>query len=144
MTRQARALIKEGAIGRVRMIDVIFRRRRSRNLSRPGKSRGSPLALPGDVDRQGVDPWRGQFSRLPHGGLRHRAQGQRVSARLATFAKNREVFDNVYATVEFSDGAAGRFWSSYVAAGNDQGFSFVIIGETGQLRWSEEDPNTSG
>ena len=34
----------------------------------------------------------------------------------------------------------GRLWSSYVAAGNDQGFSFLIIGETGQLRWNEEDP----
>jgi predicted dehydrogenase len=67
-------------------------------------------------------------------------EAQRVSAHLTTFAERREVFDNVYATVEFSGGAMGRIWSSYVAAGNDQGFSFLIIGETGQLRWYEEDP----
>ena len=140
MTRQARALIKQGAIGRVRMIDVIFA------VGDPGTS----VDPENPADRH----WRFRATSIGKASILgevnshayHMAgfvtglQGQRVSAHLATFAKNREVFDNVYATVEFSDGAAGRFWSSYVAAGNDQGFSFVIIGETGQLRWSEEDP----
>lgn len=66
-------------------------------------------------------------------------EAERVSAHLTTFVARREVFDNVYATLQFPGGALGRLWSSYVAAGNDQGFSFLIIGETGQLRWSEED-----
>jgi predicted dehydrogenase len=140
MTRQARALIKQGAIGRVRMIDVIFA------VGDPGTS----VDPENPADRH----WRFRASSIGKASILgevnshayHMAgfvtglKGQRVSAHLATFAKNREVYDNVYATVEFSDGAAGRFWSSYVAAGNDQGFSFVIIGETGQLRWSEEDP----
>jgi predicted dehydrogenase len=140
MTRQARALIKQGAIGRVRMIDVIFA------VGDPGTS----VDPENPADRH----WRFRATSIGKASILgevnshayHMAgfitglQGQRVSAHLATFARNREVFDNIYATVEFSDGAAGRFWSSYVAAGNDQGFSFVIIGETGQLRWSEEDP----
>jgi predicted dehydrogenase len=139
MTRQARALIKQGAIGAVRMIDVIFA---------PGDS-GTSVEPENPADRH----WRflaasiGKASILGevNSHAYHMAcfvsglEGKRVSAHLSTFVKNREVFDNVYATVQFSDGAAGRFWSSYVAAGNDQGFSFVIIGETGQLRWSEED-----
>jgi predicted dehydrogenase len=139
MTRQARALIKQGAIGAVRMIDVIFA---------PGDP-GTSVEPENPADRH----WRflaasiGKASILGevNSHAYHMAcfvsglEGKRVSAHLSTFVKNREVFDNVYATVQFSDGAAGRFWSSYVAAGNDQGFSFVIIGETGQLRWSEED-----
>ena len=144
MTRQARALINQGAIGRVRLIDVIFA------VGDPGTA-----VDPEDpADRH----WRFRATSIGKASILgevnshayHMAgfvtglEGQRVSAHLATFAKNREVFDNVFATVEFSDGAVGRFWSSYVAAGNDQGFSFVIIGETGQLRWSQEDWNTSG
>ena len=140
MTRQARALIKQGAIGAVRMIDVIFA---------PGDP-GTSVEPENPADRH----WRFQAASIGKASILgevnshayHMAcfvsglEGKRVSAHLSTFVKNREVFDNVYATVQFSDGAAGRFWSSYVAAGNDQGFSFVIIGETGQLRWSEEDP----
>jgi predicted dehydrogenase len=140
MTRQARALINKGAIGRVRMIDVIFA------VGDPGTS----VDPENPADRH----WRFRATSIGKASILgevnshayHMAgfvtglKGQRVSAHLATFAKNREVYDNFYATVEYSNGAAGRFWSSYVAAGNDQGFSFVIIGETGQLRWSEEDP----
>ena len=140
MTRQARALIKQGAIGAVRMIDVIFA---------PGDP-GTSVEPENPADRH----WRFRAASIGKASILgevnshayHMAcfvsglEGKRVSAHLSTFVKNREVFDNVYATVQFSDEAAGRFWSSYVAAGNDQGFSFVIIGETGQLRWSEEDP----
>lgn len=139
MTRQARALINQGAIGRVRLIDVIFA------VGDPGTS----VDPENPADRH----WRFRATSIGKASILgevnshayHMAgfvtglEGQRVSAHLATLAKNREVFDNVYATVEFSDEAVGRFWSSYVAAGNDQGFSFVIIGETGQLRWSQED-----
>jgi predicted dehydrogenase len=64
----------------------------------------------------------------------------RVMAHLSTFAERREVYDNAYLMLQFPAGVVGRLWSSYVAAGNDQGFSFKIIGETGQLRWNEEDP----
>jgi predicted dehydrogenase len=130
MTRQARALINQGAIGRVRLIDVIFA------VGDPGTS----VDPENPADRH----WRFRATSIGKASILgevnshayHMAgfvtglEGQRVSAHLATFAKNREVFDNVYATVEFSDGAVGRFWSSYVAAGNDQGFSFAIIGET--------------
>jgi predicted dehydrogenase len=140
MTRQARALIKRGAIGAVRMIDVIFA---------PGDP-GTSVEPENPADRH----WRFQAASIGKASILgevnshayHMAcftsglEGKRVSAHLSTFVKNREVFDNVYATVQFSGGAAGRFWSSYVASGNDQGFSFVIIGERAQLRWSEEDP----
>jgi len=139
MTRQARALIEQGAIGAIRMIDVVFA------VGDPGTSV--------DPDDPADRHWRFRAASIGKASILgevnshayHMAcfvtglEGERVSAHLATFARNREVFDNVYATVQFSGGAAGRFWSSYVAAGNDQGFSFVIIGETGQLRWHEED-----
>jgi len=140
MTRQARALIKAGAIGAVRMIDITFA---------PG-DRGTSLE-PEDLSQR---HWRFQASSMGKASIlgevnSHAYQmacfltgleADSVSAHLATFAERREVYDNVYATLRFPDGVLGRLWSSYVAAGNDQGFSFLIIGDTGQLRWNEEDP----
>lgn len=140
MTRQARALIEAGAIGAVRMIDISFA---------PG-DRGTSLE-PEDLSQR---HWRFQASSMGKASIlgevnSHAYQmacfltgleADSVSAHLATFAERREVYDNVYATLRFPDGVLGRLWSSYVAAGNDQGFSFLIIGETGQLRWNEEDP----
>jgi predicted dehydrogenase len=140
MTRQARALIKAGAIGAVRMIDITYA---------PG-DRGTSLE-PEDLSQR---HWRFQASSMGKASIlgevnSHAYQmacfltgleADSVSAHLATFAERREVYDNVYATLRFPDGVLGRLWSSYVAAGNDQGFSFLIIGDTGQLRWNEEDP----
>jgi len=63
-----------------------------------------------------------------------------VSAQLSMFAERREVYDNAYLTLRFPDGVMGRLWASYVAAGNDQGLSFRIYGETGHISWNEEDP----
>jgi predicted dehydrogenase len=140
MARQARALIAQGAIGKVRMIDVIFA---------PG-DRGTSLE-PEDLSKR---HWRFQASSMGKASILGEVnshaynmacfltglEADQVSAHLATFAERREVYDNVYATLRFPDGVLGRLWSSYVAAGNDQGLSFLIIGETGQLRWNEEDP----
>jgi predicted dehydrogenase len=140
MVRQARAMIEAGAIGAVRMIDIIFA---------PG-DRGTSLE-PEDLSKR---HWRFQASSMGKASILGEVnshayqmacylsgfQAETVSAHLATFAERREVFDNVYATLRFPAGVMGRLWSSYVAAGNDQGLSFLIIGETGQLRWNEEDP----
>ena len=140
MTRQARALIKAGAIGAVKMIDIVFA---------PG-DRGTSLEPDDPKDRH----WRFQASSIGKASILGEVnshaynmacfvsglEAERVSALLTTFAKRREVYDNVYATLQFPGGVMGRLWSGYVAAGNDQGFSFLIIGETGQLRWNEEDP----
>ncbi len=140
MARQARALIEAGAIGAVRMIDIVFA---------PG-DRGTSLE-PEDLSQR---HWRFQASSMGKASILGEVnshayqmacyltgmQADEVSAHLATFAERREVYDNVYATLRFPDGVLGRLWSSYVAAGNDQGFSFLIIGETGQMRWNEEDP----
>jgi predicted dehydrogenase len=140
MTRQARALIQSGAIGAVKMIDIVFA---------PG-DRGTAL----EPDDPGQRHWRFQMASLGKASILGEVnshaynmacyltgfEAERVSAHLTTIAKRREVYDNVYATLQFPGGVLGRLWSSYVAAGNDQGFSFLVVGEAGQIRWNEEDP----
>jgi predicted dehydrogenase len=62
-----------------------------------------------------------------------------VSSLMTTYAPRREVYDNAYITVRFQDGAQGRLWYSYVAAGNDHGLTIKISGETGSLIWWQEE-----
>ena len=62
-----------------------------------------------------------------------------VSALMTTIAPRREVYDNAYITVRFTDDAQGRLWYSYVAAGNDHGLTIKIFGETGSLIWWQEE-----
>jgi predicted dehydrogenase len=140
MVRAARDAIRSGLIGSVRLIETEL-------------SAGDP-----GVAREGPDPsrrhWR--FRRDSMGpaallgevgshafnlasyvtGLRATA----VSANMATVAKNREVFDNAYLNLRYEDGAQGRLWASYVAAGNDHGLWFRIFGDEGSLTWHQESP----
>jgi predicted dehydrogenase len=139
MVRQARAMVAEGAIGKVRLIEAEF------SVGTPG------LAF------EPKDPaerhWRfrpeqeGKTGLLGECGSHayHMAtyitglRAQSVSALMATYAARREVYDNAYVTARFGDGAQGRLWTSYVAAGNDHGLTMKIYGETGSLVWWQEE-----
>jgi predicted dehydrogenase len=139
MVRQARAMVRAGALGRIRLIDAEF------SIGTPG------VALePDDPARR---HWRfradqeGRAAILGEAGSHayHLAcyvsglSAQRVSAVMSTYAAGREVYDNAYLTVDFAEGAQGRLWYSYVAAGNDHGLTLKVFGETGSLTWWQEE-----
>jgi predicted dehydrogenase len=140
MVREARELIATGAIGTVRMVEGEF-------------AGGDPGVLREPEDL-GLRHWRfqpgsmGKASVLGEVGshihnLVEYVTGRKVttvSARLATVAERREVYDDAYLDVEFDGGATGRLWSSFVAAGQDHGLRFRIFGDAGSLRWAQEDP----
>jgi predicted dehydrogenase len=139
MVRHARAMVAAGAIGKVRLIDGEF-------------SIGTPaIAIePPDPNRR---HWRfrpdqeGKAGILGEAGSHtyHMASfitglyAESVSSVMTTYAARRQVYDNAYLTVRFEDGAQGRLWYSYVAAGNDHGLSIKIFGETGSLVWWQEE-----
>jgi predicted dehydrogenase len=141
MVRQARALIKEGRIGRVRLIEAEL-------------SAGDPgvVAEPEDPSKR---HWRFRKSSVGENAILGEVgshafniacfvtglKALRISSRMATLAANREVYDNAYLLLDFEEGVQGRIWASYVAAGNDQGLWFRIFGEKGSLRWHQEEPD---
>jgi predicted dehydrogenase len=140
LVREARELVRAGAIGRVTLIDGQL-------------AAGDPGVL-----REPADPARRHWNLRPEsmgkavvlgevGSHAHHiveyVTGQRVvevSAQLATLAENRDVYDNAYLTLSFDGGAKGRLWASYVAAGNEHGLQFTIFGNEGSLHWDQEDP----
>lgn len=138
MVREARAAIRAGLIGEVRLIESEL------SAGDPGVARE-----PNDPSRR---HWRfrpesmgraallGEVGSHPFSliefvtGLRAIA----VSAQLSTIARRRDVFDNAYLTLRFEKGVQGRLWASYVAAGNDHGLWFRIFGDEGSLTWHQE------
>jgi predicted dehydrogenase len=141
MVRQARALVREGAIGRVRLIEAEL-------------CAGDPgvVAEPKDSSER---HWRFRKSSMGEGAILGEVGSHpfniacfvsglkaiRLCARLSTVAANREVYDNAYLSLDYEDGVQGRLWASYVAAGNDQGLWFRIFGEKGSLTWYQEQPD---
>ena len=132
-------MIGAGAIGKVRLIDGEF------SIGMPG------VALePDDPARR---HWRFRLDQEGKAGLLGEAgshtyhmasyitglYAESVSALMATYAPRREVYDNAYITARFPGGVQGRFWYSYVAAGNDHGLTIKIFGETGSLVWWQEE-----
>jgi predicted dehydrogenase len=141
MVRQAKALVREGAIGRVRLIETEL-------------SAGDP-----GVVREPEDPsqrhWRFRKSSMGEEAILGEVGSHafnmacfvsglkviRLSARMSTVAANREVYDNAYLSLDFEHEVQGRLWASYVAAGNDHGLWFRIFGEKASLTWYQEQPD---
>ncbi|MBZ9801118.1 Gfo/Idh/MocA family protein [Mesorhizobium sp. ES1-6] len=140
MVRQARAMVAAGELGRLRLVEAEL-------------CAGDP-----GVSVEPADPaqrhWRFRADSMGKGAILGEVASHahniatfvtglsitEVAAEMSTFVECREVFDNSYVTARFSNGARGRIWGSYVAAGNDHGLSFRVFGEKGGLTWVQEDP----
>ena len=139
MVRHARDLVKSGALGRIRMVEAEF----------AGGSAGGAVEPADPAQRH----WRFRASSMGKeallgevGSHAYHLMGyvagtmpSRVSARMQTFAANREVYDNAYLAFDYAGGAVGRLWASYVATGAQHGLSFRIYGEDAAVEWREED-----
>jgi predicted dehydrogenase len=139
MVRQAREMVRAGALGAVRLVEAEF-------------AGGDP-----GVAREPENPaqrhWRFRAASMGEaailgevGSHAHNIaeyvtgrRARRVAARLDTIAARREVYDNAYLTVEYEGGAVGRLWSSYVAVGSEHGLSFRIFGDDASLEWRQEE-----
>ncbi len=140
MVRQARAMVRDGMLGRVRVVVAEF-------------AHGSH-ADADDADNPRVR-WRydpaqaGISSVLADTGLHalHMAcfvidrDVERVSADFASTVEGRVLEDDAMVSLRFSGGEVGRLWASAVAVGQQHGLTLRVFGERGGLRWSQEQPN---
>ena len=139
MVRHARDLVKSGALGRIRIVEAEF----------AGGSAGGAVEPADPAQRH----WRFRASSMGKeallgevGSHAYHLMGyvsgmmpSRISARMQTFAANREVYDNAHLAFDYAGGAVGRLWASYVATGAQHGLSFRIYGEDAAVEWREED-----
>jgi len=141
MVRQAREMIADGAIGRVRLVqaeypqDWLTEKVEDSGLKQAGwrtdPARSGAGGSTGDIGTHALNL--AQFVT----GLHVEA----LAADLDTFVEGRRVDDNAHVLLRFAGGAKGMLWSSQVAPGNENALKLRVYGDKGGLEWRQEDPN---
>ncbi len=140
MIRQARAMVRAGVLGDIRMVQVEYVQGHIATLVeaegggkewRLGGRRAGPSMVLSDIG-----------SHAHH--LACFVTGQqvvRVSADLGAVVPSRRVDDYGGALLRFANGARGIFWVTQAAAGAEHGLHIRVFGENGGLEWHQEQPN---
>jgi predicted dehydrogenase len=140
IVREARAMVREGVLGPIRIADAELA------TGDPGVARAPDDPTKAHWNQRSDTMGRavilGEIGSHAHHLIRYLvgADVTRVTAQLETLAEGREVYDNAYLSIELDNGAVGRLWSSFVAAGNEHGLAFRVYGVQGSLVWHQEEP----
>jgi predicted dehydrogenase len=141
MVRHARRLVREGALGTLRVLQVEYAQDW---LTEPLESSGQKQAAwRTDPARAGAGGCIGDIGTHAYqlaafvSGLRTQA----LCAELSTFVPGRALDDNVQVMLRFQGGARGLLWASQVAPGNENGLRLRLFGDKGGLEWRQEHPN---
>ena len=140
MVRQARAMVKNGELGKIRLIVTNFSHGHHGDADDANNPR---VRWRYDPKMAGVS---GQFADCGIHAL-HMAsfigndEVQVVSADFASTIDGRELEDDAMVNFRMSSGTVGRLWTSSVAIGRQHGFDIQVFGEKGGLKWISEQPN---
>ena len=140
LMRQARELVKSGALGKIRVVQVEYPQDW---LSTPADPSNKQAAWRTDPKRSGAGGAIGDIGTHAYNlarfvtGLKTDA----VSADLQSFVKGRKVDDNVHILLRFAGGARGMLWASQVAPGNENGLQLRVYGEKAGIEWRQDNPN---
>jgi predicted dehydrogenase len=140
LVRQARELVKSGALGKIRVVQVEYPQDWLTEAADPSNKQASWRT---DPKRSGAGGAIGDIGTHAYNlarfvtGLKTEA----VSADLQSFVKGRKLDDNVHILLRFQGGARGMLWASQVAVGNENGLQLRVYGEKGGLEWRQDNPN---
>lgn len=140
MVRQARAMVRAGDIGKVRLVVTSFSHGHHGDATDADNPR---VRWRYDPAMAGIS---GQFADCGIHAL-HMAsfvcddEVERLSADFASTIASRVLEDDAMVNFRMQGGTVGRLWTSSVAIGRQHGFDIQIFGETGGLRWASEQPN---
>lgn len=140
MVRQARAMVRAGELGRIRLVVAEF----AHGFHADGADADNPRL------RWRYDPAQaGVSSVLADAGIHalHMASYiacqsvTRVAADFVSSIEGRQLEDDALLALRFDKGAVGRLWTSAIAIGQMHGLNIRIFGEKAGLRWHQEFPN---
>ncbi len=140
MVRQARDMVQNGELGKIRLIVTNFSHGHHGNAEDANNPR---VRWRYDPEMAGVS---GQFADCGIHAL-HMAsfigndEEESVSADFASTIKGRELEDDAMVNFRMSSGIVGRLWTSSVAIGRQHGFDIQVFGEKAGLKWKSEHPN---
>jgi predicted dehydrogenase len=140
MVREARELIAEGAIGRVRIVQAEFalgwlsvplEREGVKQAWRTDPKEAGPSGVVADIGTHAY-----HLVRFVTG-----LDVDQLAADISTFVPLRKLEDNAAILLRFKGGARGILWASMIAAGETVGFRLRVYGEQGYLAWDQAYPD---
>ncbi|MTI03213.1 Gfo/Idh/MocA family protein [Roseibium sp. RKSG952] len=138
MVRQAREMVANGDIGKIRVVQVEYPQDW---LTEQQDFKQAEWRT--DPERSGAGGSTGDIGTHAYNlacfvtGLK----AESLAADLQAFVPGRKVDDNAHVLLRFEGGARGMLWSSQVAPGNENALRLRVYGEKGGFEWSQEDPN---
>ena len=141
MVRQARDLVRDGALGEIRMIQVEYMQGW---LATAVENEGSKQAeWRTDPARSGPSGCLGDIGTHAY-NLASYVTGlepETLAADLHTYVPGRRLDDNVQLLLRYPEGVRGMLWSSQVAIGHENDLRLRVYGDQGSLEWRQEHPN---
>jgi predicted dehydrogenase len=141
MVRQAREMIANGDLGKIRVVQVEYAQDW---LTEAAEQTGAKQAVwRTDPAQSGAGGSTGDIGTHAY-NLASFVTGltlESLAADLDSFVPGRRLDDNAHVMLRFAEGAKGMLWCSQVAPGNENGLKLRVYGEKGGLEWSQENPN---
>jgi predicted dehydrogenase len=136
MVRQARAMVAEGQLGDLRLLQVEY--------VQGGRAKAGParVAWKDDPQRCGPSLVMGDIGTHAHNLLRF-VTGQevaQVAAEVGSIVPGRSTHDYAGAMLRMQGGARGMFWVTQAAAGVENALRIRVSGALGTLEWFQEQP----
>ena len=138
MVRQAKAMVADGQLGTIRLIQVEYVQGGKADESKPDPSsswrfdpvRGGPSLVMGDIGSHAHN-----LVRFITG-----LEIAEVAAEIGNIVPNRAVHDYGGALLRFENGARGSYWVTQAAAGVENCLRIRVSGTQGSLEWMQEFP----
>ncbi|MCK5923391.1 MAG: Gfo/Idh/MocA family oxidoreductase, partial [Methylococcales bacterium] len=140
MVRQAKAMVADGQLGTIRLIQVEYVQGGKANENDPDPTgdaswrydpvRGGPSLVMGDIGTHAHN-----LVRFITG-----LEVSEVAAEVGNIVPNRLIHDYAGALLRFENGARGSFWVTQAAAGVENCLRIRVSGTKGTLEWMQEIP----
>ena len=142
MVKQAKQMVKDGALGKIRKVWVEYPQGWLSRLSE--REGNAQAAWRTDPKKSGKSGCMGDIgTHAAH--LAEYITGLKITklcADLNTMVEGRILDDDGNVLLKFDNGAAGVLMASQVAAGEENALKIRVYGENGGLEWAQQEPNT--
>lgn len=140
MVRQARALVEDGQLGHIRLVQVEYVQGGKADELDPDPADGLPWRY--DPVRGGPSLVMGEIGSHAHNLARFVSglEVAEVAAEIGHVLPERPVDDYGAAMLRFDGGARGSFWVTQTAAGVENSLGIRVSGTGGSLEWHQERP----
>ena len=142
MVKQARAMVTQGDLGKIRKVWVEYPQGWLSTLSE--KEGNAQAAWRTDPKKSGKSSVMGDIgTHAAH--LTEYITGSKITdvcAELSTIVEGRIMDDDGAVMLKFDNGSKGVLMASQVAAGEENALRIRVYGENGGIEWAQQEPNT--